>query len=420
MGRLFYHKLIIAYTKVPGSLHSGNRFLLRTAVVSTGLSVIIDREHISVSAENRGNHMTMEPEIRKTSTAMAQGEARTAAAEAAAQARLAWPDWIRGAAMIGVISVHVSGVSGFPDNPLLLWLNSFVMAVFFFVSGSLMRNSRECSAAEYARRKAAAILWPYLTFSACAVLFDIAVLKLQGGNITRDLIRLWLRCVFTLVGRGTLWFLPVFYFACVLAWIVRNRRIPAVLLFLAGLAVMAFMNEIFGATVAVLTGGGDGIGSDIYLVAIRSLAAAAVILEGFWTGPLLDRLTLSKYGTPAALLSFARLWPLKTGMCPQPDTHPDDYILKTAVFSDFFEAARKKVRVRSRLQSGSAARVCCTVPGGQVSDWNCAAPDDLSGLHHAKGNRRHHQARGRQGETEMHQLFRKCPAPSGTDAVPGV
>ena len=249
--------------------------------------------------------MTMEPEIRKTSTAMAQGEARTAAAEAAAQARLAWPDWIRGAAMIGVISVHVSGVSGFPDNPLLLWLNSFVMAVFFFVSGSLMRNSRECSAAEYARRKAAAILWPYLTFSACAVLFDIAVLKLQGGNITRDLIRLWLRCVFTLVGRGTLWFLPVFYFACVLAWIVRNRRIPAVLLFLAGLAVMAFMNEIFGATVAVLTGGGDGIGSDIYLVAIRSLAAAAVILEGFWTGPLLDRLTLSKYGTPAALLSFA-------------------------------------------------------------------------------------------------------------------
>ena len=247
----------------------------------------------------------MDPEVRKTNKGPAQGKAGIAAAETAAQARLAWPDWIRGAAMIGVISVHVSGVSGFPDNPLLLWLNSFVMAVFFFVSGSLMRNSRECRAAEYARRKAAAILWPYLTFSACAVLFDIAVLKLQGGNITRDLVRLWLRCVFTLVGRGTLWFLPVFYFACVLAWIVRNRRIPSVLLFLAGLAVMAFMNEIFGATVAVLTGGGDGIGSDIYLVAVRSLAAAAVILEGFWTGPLLDRLTLSKYGTPAALLSFA-------------------------------------------------------------------------------------------------------------------
>lgn len=247
----------------------------------------------------------MDPAENRIHSGTTQGKAPAAAAQGEAQARLAWPDWIRGAAMIGVISVHVSGVSGFPDNPLLLWLNSFVMAVFFFVSGSLMRRSRECPAAEYARRKAAAILWPYLTFSACAVLFDIAVLKLQGGSITRDLVRLWLRCVFTLVGRGTLWFLPVFYFACVLAWAVRNRRIPSVLLFLAGLAVMAFMNEIFSATVAVLTGGGDGIGSDIYLVAVRSLAAAAVILEGFWTGPLLDRLILSKYGTPAALLSFA-------------------------------------------------------------------------------------------------------------------
>ena len=148
--------------------------------------------------------MTMNPEVRKTNKGPAQGKAGIAAAETAAQARLVWPDWIRGAAMIGVISVHVSGVSGFPDNPLLLWLNSFVMAVFFFVSGDLMRSSRDCSAAEYARRKAAAILWPYLTFSACAVLFDIAVLKLQGGSITRDLVFLWLRCVFTLVGRGTL------------------------------------------------------------------------------------------------------------------------------------------------------------------------------------------------------------------------
>ena len=244
--------------------------------------------------ENRIHSET--PESAAPESGMPESAVPSAETQAgpAAQKRLSWPDWIRGAAMTGVISVHISGVSGFPDNPLLLWLNSFVMAV-----------SRECPAAEYARRKAAAILWPYLTFSACAVFFDIAVLKLQGGSITRELVFLWLRCVFTLVGRGTLWFLPVFYFACVLVWTVRNRRIPSLILFLAGLGVMAFMNEIFGVTVAVLTGGGDGIGSDFYLVAVRSLAAAAVILEGMWLGPRLDRLAVSEYSAPAALLSFA-------------------------------------------------------------------------------------------------------------------
>ena len=246
--------------------------------------------------------MTMDQAENRTHTDMTDGGAPEYLP--GAPARLAWPDWIRGAAMVAVISIHLSGVAGFPDNPLLLWLNSFAMAIFFFVSGNLMRNSRKCSAAEYARRKAAVILWPYLTFSAGAVLFDYAVLRLRGESITGELIKLWLRCVFTLVGRGTLWFLPVFYFACVLAWSVRERRIPAVLLFLAGLGAMAFMNEIFSVTVAVLTGGGDGIGSDIYLVVIRSLAAAAIILEGAWLGPVLDRLAVSKNGALAALLSF--------------------------------------------------------------------------------------------------------------------
>ena len=256
--------------------------------------------------------MERNPEENKTEGAGATesgtakaGGVKAGMAGAGTRTRLAWPDWIRGAAIIAVVSVHLSGVSGFPENPLLLWFNSFAMAVFFFVSGDLMIRGRKPSVGSFAEHRAAAVLWPFFTFSVLAVFFDYAVLRLNGGQISREMVIVWMRCIFTLVGKGTLWFLPVFYFACVLAWMVRNRRIPAVLLFLAGLAVMAFMNEIFGATVAVLTGGGDGIGSDIYLVAVRSLAAAALILEGFWTGPLLDRLAVSKYSTPAALLSFS-------------------------------------------------------------------------------------------------------------------
>ena len=99
--------------------------------------------------------MVMDPAENRINSGRPEGEAVTPAPQA--KVRLSWPDWIRGAAMTGVISVHISGVSGFPDNPLLLWLNSFVMAVFFFVSGDLMRNSRDCSAAEYARRSGTSI-----------------------------------------------------------------------------------------------------------------------------------------------------------------------------------------------------------------------------------------------------------------------
>ncbi len=245
--------------------------------------------------------------------------------------RMAWPDWIRGAAMFAVVSVHLSGVSGFPGNPLLLWFNSFAMAVFFFVSGDLMIRSRKASVAAFVKRRAASVLWPFFTFSACAVLFDLAILRLNGARVSKEMVTVWLRCIFTLVGKGTLWFLPVFFFASALAYAALKVRkngaaggpaasagetsgnadedpgrpcIPEILVFLLGLGAMAFIDQIFAATVAAVTGGGDGVASDIFLVVIRSLAAAAIILEGAWIGPCFDRIAGTKKGTLAALFGF--------------------------------------------------------------------------------------------------------------------
>ena len=233
--------------------------------------------------------------------------------------RLAWPDWIRGAAIIAVVSVHLSGAAGFPDTPLLLWLNSFAMAVFFFVSGDLMiRRPRTESVGSFAKRRAAAVLWPFFTFSVCAVFFDLAILRLNGGQVSQDMIIVWMRCIFTLVGKGTLWFLPVFYFGSVLAYTALKGRnsgeagvlprpcIREILLFLTGLGAMTFVDQIFAATVAAVTGGGDSIASDIFLVVIRSLAAAAIILEGAWTGPQIEKIVAG--GSSSAGESSAGEW----------------------------------------------------------------------------------------------------------------
>ena len=283
--------------------------------------------------------MERNPEENKTEGAGATesgtakaGGVKAGMAGAGTRTRLAWPDWIRGAAIIAVVSVHLSGVSGFPENPLLLWFNSFAMAVFFFVSGDLMIRGRKPSVGSFAKHRAAAVLWPFFTFSVLAVFFDYAVLCLNGGQISREMVTVWMRCIFTLVGKGTLWFLPVFFFGSVLAFAALAGRNPAkmkkgretgqsgengetgaftrpciweILVFLAGLGAMAFIDRIFAVTVAAVTGGGDGIASDIFLVVIRSLAAAAIILEGAWVGPVFDRIVGTKKGMPAAILCFA-------------------------------------------------------------------------------------------------------------------
>ena len=289
--------------------------------------------------------MERNPEENKTEGAGATesgtakaGGVKAGMAGAGTRTRLAWPDWIRGAAIIAVVSVHLSGVSGFPENPLLLWFNSFAMAVFFFVSGDLMIRGRKPSVGSFAKHRAAAVLWPFFTFSVLAVFFDYAVLRLNGGQISREMVIVWMRCIFTLVGKGTLWFLPVFFFGSVLAFAALAGRNPAkmkegretgqseetgqsgengesgaftrpciweILVFLAGLGAMAFIDRIFAVTVAAVTGGGDGIASDIFLVVIRSLAAAAIILEGAWVGPVFDRIVGTKKGMPAAILCFA-------------------------------------------------------------------------------------------------------------------
>lgn len=250
----------------------------------------------------------------------------TGSPEPGKRIRLSWPDRIRGAAILAVVSVHLSGAAGFPENPLLLWFNSFAMAVFFFVSGDLMIRGRDLSAGvsagSFAKRRAAAVLWPFFTFSILAVLFDCAVLRLNGGQVSGEMVTVWMRCIFTLVGKGTLWFLPVFFFGSVLAFAALAGRnsaaagaertvtaarpcIREILLFLAGLGAMTFTDRIFAATVAAVTGGGDGIGSDVFLVVIRSFAAAAVILEGAWIGSWFDRIAGTKKGNAAALLCFA-------------------------------------------------------------------------------------------------------------------
>ncbi len=135
------------------------------------------------------------------------------------RSRIEWIDTVKGVAILTVMLGHID----WGENPLCIWIYSFHMPVWFFLSGVLAYHSRGASSpplSRFAVGKAESLLYPYFTFSLISIAYVTA--SLGFGKETA----LLLLAMISLLGiSGAMWFLPVMFFSSVLFESLRRCRI---------------------------------------------------------------------------------------------------------------------------------------------------------------------------------------------------
>ena len=132
----------------------------------------------------------------------------------ATENRLNYIDCAKGIAIVLVVFGHILT----DDSPIKTWIYSFHMPLFFIVTGLLLAYKPRWSKrrlVDNIRIKAVQLLYPYLTFSALAILWVVVYqLAFQSGNF-RNVSRIMIDTI-VLDGYRTLWFLPALFIAEIL------------------------------------------------------------------------------------------------------------------------------------------------------------------------------------------------------------
>lgn len=136
------------------------------------------------------------------------------------QGRIKYLDWLKGLGLYGIISQHV--IPGMQD-PFNLWLTTFKIVCFFWVSGILNQlNGHSETMTVTLKKNCKSIMLPYFTFSIVGVLSN-TVQMLVSDNFSLRTIAIDLLSTLSLRGVGTLWFLPVYFFGLMLFTFCRNK-----------------------------------------------------------------------------------------------------------------------------------------------------------------------------------------------------
>lgn len=154
---------------------------------------------------------------------------------------------------VGILLV-VIGHHLLETEPVIKWIYSFHMPLFFIISGilSVLRYEKGTdSLREYVARKARTLLYPYVTFSLLNLLWYLVFHVVAGANAEETLQVVVIKMV-TTYGYHALWFLPVMFVCSVVTY--AGKRIifrPTVLILLAVAGALLAMT----AETTVETGG---------------------------------------------------------------------------------------------------------------------------------------------------------------------
>lgn len=209
--------------------------------------------------------------------------------------RKVYLDVCKGFAILCVVFAHTSG-----NNHVGLWFSSFLMIIFFFVSGIIIdaKWKNTVTFGEYFIKCVQTILFPYLLFS----VIGGAIAIIYGRTLYMFL---WvIYNTVTLRGYSTLWFLPAFFFGKLILYPILNSKrssLCAAISAVGGMALMAvccylypYMVNLFGTVVegeqTVLDAG------DLVSSPFLTIAHAAAAIAFLPMGVLTYRFILKKTG----------------------------------------------------------------------------------------------------------------------------
>ena len=191
------------------------------------------------------------------------------------QNRIAWLDAAKGIGIIFVVFYHMD-----PSDPMHEYLTSFLMPLFFFLSGYALNWSRHENPSGFVVSRIKSLLVPYLSYA--IVLYGVWFLVTSHRNngdyaaLLRYSARGWLDLLRALfwgspdllartIGNSPLWFLPSLFVAEILYYLIRQLSENVRYLF-AALVAVSFAEHVNTTSVhlAIPFGGNAALGSVVF------------------------------------------------------------------------------------------------------------------------------------------------------------
>lgn len=211
--------------------------------------------------------------------------------------RTLYLDMARGIAIILVVMGH----SIFINDSLNIWLSTFHLPAFFFISGWLIQEKNEYtfSFSEITKKKAIGILIPYLWFSIGSLFLDF--IKVLLDRFTLDVLKTHFIETITFQGYSVMWFLPVLFLSELFVLLLLkalHHIVPSRLLTALILSAVLFACGIFayqGYQILL-----ESTAPSLLLNELRILAKAVIASAFIAFGYLLSTIyTLCKKEAPA-------------------------------------------------------------------------------------------------------------------------
>lgn len=140
-------------------------------------------------------------------------------------------DILKGISIIMIIDVHL------PFGPIFRIGQTFNVCIFFIIVGILYRTNaliNKFSILEIVKKRINSLLYPYIALSLLNIVMTLVIKLLfkPAWNVTELIVK-----TISLQGVGTLWFLPVLFFAEIIFYTLRVKFNESILLIIAGFGV---------------------------------------------------------------------------------------------------------------------------------------------------------------------------------------